>query len=57
MSVEILLLSMLRYEDLYICGFGGMHLKIEMDLKMAKTKIDFLLIYHPTVTVDSASSL
>jgi hypothetical protein len=48
---------MLRYEDLYICGFGGMHLKIEMDLKMAKTKIDFLLIYHPTVTVDSASSL
>jgi hypothetical protein len=24
---------------------------------MAKTKIDFLLIYHPTVTVDSASSL
>ncbi len=40
----------------FICGFGGIRLKIEMDLKMAKTKIDFL-IYHPTVTVACASSL
>ena len=26
-----------------ICGFGGMRLKIEMNPKMAKTKIDFLI--------------
>jgi hypothetical protein len=27
----------------YRCGFGGMQLKIEMNLKMAKRKIDFLI--------------
>ena len=36
--------------------FGGVQLKIEMNLKMAKTGMDFLM-YHPTVTVACASSL